>query len=52
MVRAHAAWALGRIGGWDALEALEASLSDEEDPDVIEEVRTALAELREVTRSK
>ena len=52
VVRAHAAWALGRIGGGDAVEALEASLSDEEDPDVIEEVRTALGDVREVVRSK
>jgi len=43
LVRSHAAWALGRIGGDLARRALEAALAIEESPDVREEIRQALA---------
>jgi epoxyqueuosine reductase len=42
-VRGHAAWALGRIGGEEALAALEAALAAERDAGVLDEIRTALA---------
>ncbi len=42
LVRGHAAWALGRIGGDDARTALEALAATEADPDVRQEVRYAL----------
>ena len=44
LVRGHAAWALGRIGGPEAAQALEASMVREEDPWVEEEIREALDE--------
>ena len=40
LVRGHAAWALGRIGGEEARAALEAALAAEED----EAVRTEIAD--------
>lgn len=43
LVRAHCAWALGRIGGEVAVAALHSAL-DDADPDVVGEVRAALAE--------
>ncbi len=42
LVRGHAAWALGRIGGAEARAALEQSLATEQDETVIQEVRCAL----------
>jgi epoxyqueuosine reductase len=45
LVRGHAAWALGRIGGLKAQQALHAALNTETQPDVQEELGTALAEL-------
>ena len=42
-VRGHAAWALGRIGGEEALAALEAALASERDAAVQGEIRAALA---------
>ena len=42
LVRGHAAWALGRVGGAAAHSALEAALSSEEDPWVREELERAL----------
>jgi epoxyqueuosine reductase len=36
-VRAHAAWALGRLGGREAL-------AHEEDPEVLQEIEDALSE--------
>lgn len=45
LVRAHAAWALGRIGGRQAAEALETARAREDDPQVLEEIDMALAEL-------
>ncbi|WP_053058042.1 tRNA epoxyqueuosine(34) reductase QueG [Rubrobacter aplysinae] len=47
LVRGHAAWALGRIGGAEAAAALEESVMKEEDGWVLEEVRLALEELGE-----
>ena len=44
LVRAHAAWALGRIGGTEALQALERALGLEEDQGIREEIRLALRE--------
>jgi epoxyqueuosine reductase len=42
LVRGHAAWALGRIGGEEARAALEAALAAEEDAAVRSEIRAAL----------
>jgi len=42
LVRAHAAWALGQLGGAEARRALEASLSLESGARAKEEIRTAL----------
>ena len=44
LVRGHAAWALGRIGGTDATEALAAALDTERDAEVLAEIRQALSE--------
>ncbi len=44
LVRGHAAWALGRIGAKLALEALHAALEMEEDTEVQQEIRCALAQ--------
>jgi epoxyqueuosine reductase len=43
LVRGHAAWALGRLGGEQALAALRAALELEEDAEVQQEIRCALA---------
>ena len=43
LVRAHAAWALGRIGGPEAAATLEEALRREGHPEALEEVRLALA---------
>ena len=45
LVRSHAAWALGHIGGSDAEAALRAALPTETDPAAREEIEAALAEL-------
>lgn len=42
LVRGHAAWALGRIGGAEALDALRAMGKGEVDEEVLQEVRLAL----------
>lgn len=42
LVRAHAAWALGRIGGEPARDHLRGRLTDERDPAVREEIELAL----------
>ena len=44
LVRAHAAWALGRIASPTALESLAAASRTETDPAVLEEIRQALSE--------
>ena len=46
LVRGHAAWALGRIGGEEAKQALQVALSAEEDQEVQQEIRCALADIR------
>ena len=43
LVRGHAAWALGRIGGMEARRALHTRLAAEPDPDVRQELEAALA---------
>jgi epoxyqueuosine reductase len=45
LIRSHAAWALGRIGGLKAQQVLRAALNTEDQPDVREEICAALAEL-------
>lgn len=42
LVKIHAAWALGRIGGGDARRTLESALQTETDSEVREEIRLAL----------
>lgn len=42
VVRSHVAWAMGRIGGKKARNALSRALSDETDPEVSTEIRQAL----------
>jgi epoxyqueuosine reductase len=42
LVRGHAAWAVGRIGGAEARRALQVALSSEPDPYVQQELRAAL----------
>ena len=44
LVRMHAAWALGRIGGQDAVSALAERLQAEDDDEVREEIQSALAD--------
>ncbi|MBI4329200.1 MAG: tRNA epoxyqueuosine(34) reductase QueG [Chloroflexi bacterium] len=46
LVRAHAAWALGRLGGAEAEAALREALATEQDEGVREETRLALGEVR------
>jgi epoxyqueuosine reductase len=45
LIRSHAAWALGRIGGCGARQVLHAALSAEGDADVREEIALALTEV-------
>jgi epoxyqueuosine reductase len=42
LVRQHVAWALGRLGGEDAIVALRGRMNAESDPDVREELALAL----------
>ena len=44
LVRGHAAWALGCLGGLEARRLLEETLQCEEDPEAREEVRMAMVE--------
>ena len=44
LVRGHAAWALGRLGGVEATGALEGALLRETDPQVVPEIAQALEE--------
>jgi epoxyqueuosine reductase len=46
MVRAHAAWALGRIGGARSRAALDSGLSAEKEPAVLREIEAALNRCR------
>lgn len=43
LVRAHAAWALGRVNSAEAAGALREALTDEESPEIREEIERALA---------
>ena len=45
LVRGHAAWALGRIGGPEAAEALASAAAAENDGDVLEEIAAARLQL-------
>jgi epoxyqueuosine reductase len=47
VIRLHAAWALGRIGGDDARRSLEFALSQESDPEVKEEIELSITEMVE-----
>ncbi len=49
LVRAHAAWALGRIGGRDAAAALDGALGRERDAAAAEEIRLAVEATRSVS---
>ncbi len=44
LVRGHAAWALGQIGGEAARQALQQASAEERDEEVSEEINGALAE--------
>jgi epoxyqueuosine reductase len=44
LVRAHAAWALGQIGGKESRAALRSALAGEGDMEVVAEIRRALGE--------
>jgi len=44
LIRGHAAWALGRIGGVGARQALHVALASERDPEVCDEISAALTE--------
>jgi epoxyqueuosine reductase len=45
MLRGHAAWALGRIGGDSARSALRSAISNESDTETLAEIEAALAAL-------
>ena len=45
LVRMHAAWALGRIGGREAIDALKSARISERDPEVLDEIETALRDV-------
>ena len=47
LVRRHAAWALGRLGGETAAGALEKARASEADAEVVAEISAALAEIAE-----
>ena len=47
MIRGHAAWALGQIGGKNATKALENQLNYEKHPEVITEINDALQSISE-----
>jgi len=49
LVRCHAAWALGQIGGPQAKSVLRQAATTEPDPQVIAEVAAALSELEKAT---
>jgi epoxyqueuosine reductase len=51
LVRGHAAWALGRIGGEAACAALASALAAEAEPEVREEIAAALAEQNDAPHS-
>ncbi len=47
LIRGHAAWALGRIGGNDAVQALQAAATMEEDIEVRKEIAYALESVQQ-----
>ena len=47
LVKMHAAWALGRIGGSEAIAALRDAVSVEGDAEVTEEIKAALSEIEQ-----
>ena len=47
LVRGHTAWALGQLGGESAQQALEEALREEENPEVLAEIRAAIRGLVE-----
>ena len=51
LVRLHAAWALGCIGGPKPFEALQSALGCEEDSEVLEEINLFLADMMEPAKS-
>lgn len=50
LVRSHAAWALGRIGGETARQVLQTRLTIETEQDVITEIQDALLEAEQLPR--
>tara|TARA_B100000809_G_scaffold221836_1_gene230394 strand:- start:623 stop:1072 length:450 start_codon:yes stop_codon:yes gene_type:complete len=50
LVRGHAAWALGRIGGNEAKLALRSALGKPQEGEVIEEIQDALNQLTTVAK--
>jgi epoxyqueuosine reductase len=46
-IRAHSAWAIGRLGGEHAAEHLSYAKSREQDPEILEEINLALQKLAE-----
>ena len=52
LVRSHAAWALGRLGGPEAEAELKSALASEAEVEVREEIELALAECRRTVPSR
>ena len=52
LVRAHAAWALGKLGGEQANQALERALTEDQEDEVIEEIEAALEEAMGAPRNR
>jgi len=52
LVRRHAAWALGQLGGSEARKALKAALGEESDADVRAEIEAALGDIAPASPSK
>ena len=52
LIRSHAAWALGRIGGETAKRILQTRLTVETEPEVITEIQDALLEIEPPSRRK
>jgi epoxyqueuosine reductase len=51
VVRAHAAWGLGRIGGSGARNALLEAQTSEQDPEALKEIATALRALEDAANT-
>ena len=51
LVRGHAAWALGRIGGHEAQASLQTASSRQQQEEVHEEIQDALNQLSEATKA-